>query len=80
MTPARIEEIAHLVAGAESGWQTRFAAAIGVTRTHVANLITGTRPATDDMRRAIAGAAEEVADDFEKRATELRKRAAKLRF
>jgi plasmid maintenance system antidote protein VapI len=80
MAPERIAEIAHLVAGAESGWQSRFAAALGVTRTHVANLVSGNRPATDDMRRAIAAAAENAADDFEKRAKELRKRAAKLRF
>lgn len=80
MAPVRIAEIGNLVAGTESGWQTRFAAATGVTRTHIANLVTGKRPATDDMRRAIAKAAEDAADDFERRAKELRKRAAKLRF
>lgn len=80
MAPAKIKDIAHLVAGAESGWQTRFAAATGVTRTHIANLIGGLRPATDDMRRAIADAADAAADDFEQRAAELRKRSARLRF
>lgn len=80
MTPAYVQEIGQLIAGDESGWQTRFAAAIGVTRTHIANLVGGKRRATEEMRKSIADAALAAADELEERAKKLRKISAQLRF
>lgn len=49
MTPKKIEEIAKLMVGEHVGWQARFADAAGISRSHLSNILKGSRPVTTDF-------------------------------
>lgn len=80
MRPSNIKTIAQLIAGTGPGWQSDFARALGLSRNHISMLLSGGRPATDDVRLMISKAADAAAKDFEERAKKLRLQASRLRF
>jgi hypothetical protein len=67
----KIEEIAHLLAGDAPGWQTRFGTMTGLSRGHVSNLLSGTRPVTQVVAVKIIEAAQREARDLRARAEQL---------
>lgn len=69
--PATIERIAHLLAGTEPGWQTRFATLTSMSRQHVHNLLIGKRPVTQVAAVKIIAAAQHRAKTFRDRADDI---------
>lgn len=66
----KLGRLAHLVAGTESGWQTRFADAVGMSRSYVSHLLAGKRPMTRDAEAKIVEAARIAAEEMRKRAAQ----------
>lgn len=71
-TPANIKAIAHLLAGHEPGWQTRFAKLVGISRGYAHNLLVGERPLNQQVAVKILQAVDLQVDEFEQRAAALR--------
>jgi hypothetical protein len=62
ITPAQIEELAHILVGDAPGWQARFAKITGVSKGHISNMVTGIRPITELVAiKIMAGAKNETA-------------------
>jgi hypothetical protein len=77
-TPTDLKAIAHLLAGDESGWQSRFAALLGISRGYAHNLLTGERPLTETLYLKLVIAVRKRAEEYRERAAELDGMAAEL--
>ncbi len=53
MDPKIIEEIARTVVGDHTGWQSRFAAVAGISRSHLSNVLSGARPVSAGLRSTL---------------------------
>jgi len=71
MTPDNIKTVAHLLAGHEAGWQSRFASLMAISRGYAHNLLTGARPVTQALAVRMIQAAEAQAISLRARADEL---------
>jgi hypothetical protein len=78
MSPEKIKKIAQLLAGQESGWQSRFAALLGISRGYAHNLLTGERPVTGPLYLKIVISIRKRAEEYRERAAELEAMAAEL--
>lgn len=79
MDAKQIEEIAHLMVGSHVGWQARFADAAGISRSHLSNILKGSRPVTPDLQIRLWVACREQAAILKVRAASLGLHAAELK-
>lgn len=71
ITPAQIEHLAHLLVGDAPGWQTRFVKLTGISRSHLSNLLNGSRHVTGAVQQQIIDAARKEAAALHERAAEV---------
>lgn len=69
--PVDIERMAHLLAGEEPGWQTRFATMTGLSRSYVSKILSGDRPITQVAAVKIIAAARQQSAVLRERADEI---------
>jgi hypothetical protein len=69
--PTDIERMAHLLAGDEPGWQTRFGTMTGLSRSYVSKILSGDRPITQVAAVKIIAAAKLQAAAFRDRADDI---------
>lgn len=71
MDKDQINQIAHLLAGDESGWQTRFANLLGISRGYAHNLLSGERTLPGLLLIKLVIVSRERSAFYRDRATEI---------
>lgn len=71
MSPESIKTVAHLLAGHEAGWQSRFAALLGISRGYAHNLLTGQRTLSQSVFIKMVIAGRERSALYRQRAAEI---------
>lgn len=78
ITPAQIEELAKLLVGDAPGWQARFVKLTGISRSHVSNLLNGSRSITQIALVKIVTAAQRETTALRTRADEVQAALSKF--